>query len=260
MWPGVDEAARAGLREGRLAVQAARAAGLAGEPTRSIEWGRRAVLLGDAEGDGVGGVEARAELARRLVEVDASPEAVRLAEDAVRLAAERGVDPALAAIAEVVLARALLLARRPDDARRRAESAVAAARAAQDPALEVEALTTLAFLDEVDGDREAAAHRLGTALQLARAAREPGAELRAHYSLASMYYYDGDVTAALPVLRTAMTPRGRERAALERAGHRAPAPARHRAVRQRRPRGQPARGRRPASTALPTSPPPGWPR
>jgi len=205
VWPGVDEAARAGLREGRLAVQAARAAGLAGEPTRSIEWGRRAVLLGDAEGDGVGGVEARAELARRLVEVDASPEAVRLAEDAVRLAAERGVDPALAAIAEVVLARALLLARRPDDARRRAESAVAAARAAQDPALEVEALTTLAFLDEVDGDREAAAHRLGKALQLARAAREPGAELRAHYSLASMYYYDGDVTAALPVLRTAMT-------------------------------------------------------
>ena len=108
-------------------------------------------------------------------------------------------------IAEVVLARALLLARRPDDARRRAESAVAAARAAQDPALEVEALTTIAFLDEVDGDRDAAAHRLGTALRLARAAREPGAELRAHYSLASMYYYDGDVTAALPVLQTAMT-------------------------------------------------------
>ena len=122
-WPTVDEAGRAGLHEGRIAVQAAGAAGLAGEPVRGVELARRAVLLCDAEEDGSGGVRARAELARRLVEVDAADESVGPAEDAVRLAAEHEVEPGLAALAEVALARSLLLARRPVAARERAKSA-----------------------------------------------------------------------------------------------------------------------------------------
>ena len=204
VWPSVDGAALTGLSEGRLAVRAARAAALAGEPARAVEWGRRAVALCDAEGDGVGGVHARAELARRLIEVDATRDAVRPAEEAVRLADDSGVDPDLAALAAVVLARALLADRRPDAARPRAESALVAARAAGDPALEVEALTTVAFLDEIDGAREAATDRLGAALRLARAVDEPVAELRVHFSLASMHYYNGEIADSLPVLRTAM--------------------------------------------------------
>ncbi|GAA4401145.1 helix-turn-helix transcriptional regulator [Fodinibacter luteus] len=203
-WPTAGDEARAGLTEGRLAVRASRAAGLAGEPGRAVELGRRAVALCDAEGDAPGGVEARAELARRLVEVDATDEAVGPAEDAVHLAEEGGVEAPLAALAEVVLARSLLGARRPAEARPRAEAALEAARAAAVPGLEADAVTTLAFLDEIAGDRAAAAVRLGTALRLARTAREPLAELRAHYALASLRYYNGDVTASLPVLRTAM--------------------------------------------------------
>jgi DNA-binding CsgD family transcriptional regulator len=203
-WPGVDPAHRAGLREGSIALQAARAAGLAGEPARGVELARRAVLLCDAEGDGVGGVQARAELARRLVEVDAADEAVGPAEDAVRLAAQLEVEPGVAAIAEVTLARSLLLARQAGAARRHAESALATARAAHETGLEVEALATVAFLDEIDGDRDAAAERLGAAIHQARAAHEPVAELRAHYALASLRYYGGEVAAALPVLRSAM--------------------------------------------------------
>ncbi len=204
VWPTVDEAGRTGLHEGRIAVQAAGAAGLAGEPARGVELARRAVLLCDAEDDGAGGVRARAELARRLVEVDAADESVGPAEEAVRLAAVHEVEPGLTALAEVALARSLLLARRPGAARTRATSALATARAAQEPGLEVEALTTLAFLDEIDGDRAAAAERLGAAIRQARVAREPVAELRAHYTLASLHYYGGDIAASLPVLRTAM--------------------------------------------------------
>ena len=185
-------------------MQAARAAGLAGEPVRGVELARRAVLLCDAEGDGAGGVQARAELARRLVEVDAADEAVGPAEEAVRLAAEHGVDPGLAALAEATLARSLLLTRQGGGGPPHAEIALATARAAHETGLEVEALATVAFLDEIDGDRDAAADRLGAAIHQARAAHEPVAELRAHYALASLHYYGGDVAAALPVLRTAM--------------------------------------------------------
>ncbi|HET6967156.1 MAG TPA: response regulator transcription factor, partial [Ornithinibacter sp.] len=204
VWPAVDDADRSGLSKGRLAVRATVAAGLAGEPARAVELGRRAVEHCDGEGDGVGGVQARAELARRLIEVDATDEAVRRAEDAVRLAATTGADPHLVALTEVVLARSLLLARRPDAARLRAESALLASRAARDPGLEVEALTTVAFLDEIDGDRDAAAHGLRAAVRLARDAGELVAELRAHYTLASLHYYAGDVGASLPVLHAAM--------------------------------------------------------
>ena len=203
-WPAVDAADRVGLREGRLAEQASRAAALAGEPVRAVELSRRAVLRSDAEGDRADAVRARAELARRLVEGDAAQEAVGPAEEAVRLAGTSEVDPALAALAEVVLARSLLLARRLPDARRVAEAALAAARAARERGLEVEALTTVAFLDDIAGDRAAAAERLGIAIRQARTADEPLAELRAHYTLASLHYYGGAVDVALPVLRTAM--------------------------------------------------------
>ncbi len=205
-WPNVDRAASlAGASNGRVAVRAARAAGLAGEPSRAIEWAGRAIQLCDADEDGPGRVQARAELVRQLVEIDASDQTVRPAEEAVRLAEAADVDASSAALAHVVLARALLSARRTDEARVQAERALVEARTAGAPGLEVDALTTAAFLDEIDGDREAAASGLGTALRLARAEGELAAELRAHYSLASLHYYNGDVSGALPVLRAAMT-------------------------------------------------------
>ena len=205
-WPNVDDAASlAGASNGRVAVRAARAAGLAGEPSRAIEWAGRAIRLCDADEDGPGRVQARAELVRQLVEIDATDQTVRPAEEAVRLAEAADVDASSAALAHVVLARALLSARRTDEARPQAERALVEARTAGAPGLEVEALTTAAFLDEIDGDREAAADRLGTALRLARAEGELAAELRAHYSLASLHYYNGDVSGSLPVLRAAMT-------------------------------------------------------
>src|SRR4029077_8853617 len=111
----------------------------------------------DAEGDGVGGVQARAELARRLVEVDAADESVGPAGDAARLAAQHEVDPGLAALADATLARSLLLTGRGGAARRHAERGLATARGAHEAGLEVEALATVAFLDEIDGDRDAAA-------------------------------------------------------------------------------------------------------
>ncbi len=204
-WPDVDDAsALAGQSEGHLAVRAARAAGLAGEPSRAIEWARRAIRLCDAARDGHGGVQARAELVRRLVEINATDQTVQPAEEAVILAEAAGVDASTAALAHVVLARALLSARRTDEARPQAERALVVARAADAPGLEVDALTTAAFLDEIDGDREAAADRLGTALRLARAEGELAAELRVHYSLASLHYYNGDVSGSLPVLRAAL--------------------------------------------------------
>ncbi len=208
LWHSVEDAAAlTGRTQGSVALAAARAAGLAGEPSRAIEEARRAIRLLAVEGDTDGGVEARAELARRLVEVDAGEEAVAAAEEAVRMAeqAEPGavMDPTLAT-ARVMLARSLLAARQIDAARVQADHALAAARQAGAPALQVEALTTAAFLDEIDGDLPSSAARLGSALRVARTHDEPAAELRAHYALASMHYYNGDVTGALPVLDAAM--------------------------------------------------------
>ena len=217
---------RAAWRSGRRAPPASPAS----RPAPS-SWARRAIRLCDADGDGPGGVQARAELVRRLIEVDATDQAVRHAEEAVRLAEAAGVDAGSAALAHVVLARALLSARRTDEARPQAERALVEARAAGVPGLEVEALTTAAFLDEVDGDREAAADRLGTALRLARAEGELAAELRAHYALASLHYYNGDVGGSLPVLRAAMTRVDGERPSVEQPGRRAEAAARGRALR-----------------------------
>lgn len=204
-WPNVDGATSlVGASNGRVAIRAAGAAGLAGEPGRAVAWARRAIQLSDADGDHAGGVLARAELARRLVEVDATDQAVRHAEDAVRLAETDGVDAGTAALAQAVLARALLSARRTDEARPQAERALVEARAAGAPGLEVDVLTTTAFLDEIDGDRAGAADGLGAAVRLARAEGDLTAELRAHYSLASLHYYNGDVSGSLPVLGTAM--------------------------------------------------------
>ena len=157
-WPNVEDASSlAGESHGRVAVRAARAAGLAGEQSRAIEWAERAIRLCDADGDRPGGVQARAELVRHLVEVDATDRAVRPAEEAVRLAGSPDVDASTAALAHVVLARALLSVRRTDEARPQAERALLEARAVGAPGLEVDALTTTAFLDEIYGDREAAA-------------------------------------------------------------------------------------------------------
>lgn len=212
VWPSVDGAASlTGLSDGGLAIRAARAAGLAGEPARAIDWARRAIRLCDHSGDRVGAVLARAALARQLVAADAVDQAVPLAEEAASLAqdaslAEDGAGKAnAAALARVVLARALLAARRTDEARPQSDRALAEARAAGDPGLEVEALTTAAFLDEIGGHPATAADRLRTAVRMARTAGELAAELRAHYQLACLHYYNGDVSGSLPVLATAMT-------------------------------------------------------
>ncbi len=204
-WPAVaDPATAAGLGEGRLAIRAARAAGLAGQSATARDWASRAVELCDPEDDPVGALQARAQLAGHLVAVDAGDQAVAAAEAAVRLAEQDEIDEASVAIAYAVLARALLAARRADDARPAADRALDAARAAGAPGLEVDALTTSAFLDELGGDREAAAARLGGALRLARDQGELAAELRVHYMLASLHYYNGDVAASLPVIAAAM--------------------------------------------------------
>ncbi len=203
LWPSVADAATlAGATQGRLATMAAMAGGLAGEPAKAIEWARLAIRLCDADGDAAGSVEARAELVRRMAETDAVDQVVEIAEEAVRLA--EGLDARSVALAHVVLARALLAARRTDEASPQADSAVQAAKAAGAAGLEVEALTTAAFADEVAGDRPAAAARLGSAMRLARAEGEWVAELRAHYMLASLHYYNGDVAGALPVLEAAI--------------------------------------------------------
>ena len=204
-WPAVeDPVALVGVAHGRVAVLAARAAGLGGEPSRAIELAHRAIELFDGEDDRPGRVEARAELARLLVEVGHTDRAVGPAQDAVRLAEDAGVDADTAALAHVTLARALLSDRRIDEARLAADRALTRAAVSGIPALEVEALTTAAFLDDVAGDRPAAAARLETAIRLARRDGEPAAELRARFVLASMHYYGGDVEGAVPVLRAAM--------------------------------------------------------
>ena len=204
-WPGVaDAAALAAASHGQVAVRAALAAGLAGESSHAISWARRAIELCEAEGDAVGGVQARAELVRQLMAANAVDRVVSPAEQAVRLAGAAGVDPACGALAHVMLARALVAARRTDQARSASDRALSAARAAGAPGLEVEALTTAAFVDEIEGDHNGAANRLSSALRRARADGELGAELRAHYALASLHYYNGDVTGSLPVLQAAM--------------------------------------------------------
>jgi ATP/maltotriose-dependent transcriptional regulator MalT len=205
-WPNVpDAASRAGMSHGRAAVQAARAAGLAGEHARGTEWADRAIRLCDDDTDATGGVQARAELVRQLIAIDATDRFVRPAEEAVHLAGSAEVDASTFALAHVILARALLAARRTDEAVPQAERALAEARAAGVPALEVDALTTAAFLDEVNDDREAAIDKLRAALVLARSEGELAAELRAHYTLASLHYYNGDVGPALTVLDAAMS-------------------------------------------------------
>jgi ATP/maltotriose-dependent transcriptional regulator MalT len=205
-WPAVEDAAQlTGTSHGRAAVHAARAAGLAGEPTRGIDLASRAIALCEAEDDAVGGVRARAELVRHLIAVDATGRVVGPAEEAVRLAQTDELDAHTSALAHVTLARALLAARRTDEAVPQAERALAAARAAASPELEVDALTTAAFLDEINDDRDAAIDRLRAALVLARAEGELAAELRASYTLASLHYYTGDVSSAIAVLDAAMS-------------------------------------------------------
>ena len=190
--------------QGDVAVRACRAAGLAGERGRALEWGRRAVALCDAAGEVTGGVRARAEWVRQLLATDRTAEAVAPAREAVALADGGEVDAGTSALARVVLARALLADRRPEECRPHADRALQQARGTGDHGLEVEALATVAFLDEIAGDRAAAADRLGAAIRLARAEEELAAELRAHYSLASMHYYNGDVAGSLPVLGAAL--------------------------------------------------------
>jgi DNA-binding CsgD family transcriptional regulator len=212
LWPVVDDAgALAGASRGQLAGRAAGAAGLAGESHRAIEWARLAMALCDADGDGTGAVQARAELVRQLMAVDAltSAEAIeqalRPAQDAVAMAESMDLGAGTTALAQLVLARALVSVRRTGEARRPSDRALAEARTAGAVGLEVEALTTAAFLDEIEGDRHAADDRLRDALRLSRAAGELAAELRAHYQLASLHYYNGDVSGSLPVLHTAMS-------------------------------------------------------
>lgn len=189
--------------EGEVTARAALAARLAGEPRRALELARRAMHLCDAMDDASGAVRARVELARQLMEMGATDQALGPARDAVRLAATVDVDVDAAALAQAALARALLADRRPAEARPQAERALAAVRAARAPGLEVDVLTTTALLDEIDGHLESAAERLGEAVRFARAAGELTAESRAHYALASLRYYNGDVSGSLPILRAA---------------------------------------------------------
>jgi DNA-binding CsgD family transcriptional regulator/tetratricopeptide (TPR) repeat protein len=201
-WPQVTDAeAIAELPEGEVSVRAALAARLAGEPRRALQLARRAIRLCDARDDASGAVRARVELARQLVEMGATDQALGPAQDAVRLA--ESADAADAALAHAVLARALLADRRPAEARPQAERAFAAVRNARAPGLEVDVLTTTALLDEIDGHLESSAQRLGEAVRSARAAGELTAESRAHYALASLHYYNGDVAGSLPILRAA---------------------------------------------------------
>ena len=204
-WPEVDLAAEvAESSEGRVALRAARAAGLAGEPARAAELARLAIRLCDEEGDGPGSVDARASLVRLLVATDAAGQAVGPAEEAVRLAESPDVDAVSSALAHVVLARALLGARRLDEAREQGDRALHAAHETGVAGLEVEALTTAALLDEIGGDLGGAAARLGDAVRVAQAEGEPVVELRARYALASLRYYNGDIAGSLPVLRAAL--------------------------------------------------------
>ncbi len=204
-WPGVEDAAAlAEATYGQVALRAALAAGLAGESSRAISWARRAIELCDADGDAVGGVQARAELVRQLVAADATDRVIAPAEEAVRLAESAEVDPVNKALAHVMLARALLSTRQLSRARSASDAALSAASTAGAPGLEVEALTTAAFLDEIEGDRSGAADRLANAIRRARADGELAAELRAHYALASLHYYNGDVRGSLPMLQAAM--------------------------------------------------------
>jgi ATP/maltotriose-dependent transcriptional regulator MalT len=204
-WPEVDTAAEvAESSEGQVALRAARAAGLAGEPTRAAELARRAIRLCDEEGDGPGSVQARAALVRLQIAAGAAGQAIGTAEEAVRLAESPDVDAVSSALAHVVLARALLGARRVDDAREQGDRAVHAAHETGVAGLQVEALTTSALLDEIGGDLDGAAARLADAVRVAQAEGEPAAELRARYALASLRYYNGDVAGSLPVLRAAL--------------------------------------------------------
>ena len=162
-WPNVEDAAAlAGESEGRVAVRAARAAGLAGEPARAIEWARRAIRLCDDDGDGTGGVQARAELVRQLLVADATDQTVRPAEEAVR--ARRGRPRSTPTRWHSPTWCWHGHCWRPGASTRRARRPSARwseARAAGAPGLEVEALATKAFLDEIDGDRQGAADGLG---------------------------------------------------------------------------------------------------
>lgn len=206
LWSGVPDAAGlAGRSLGRASGEASRAAGLAGEAAQGIAWATRAIELCDQDDDVVGGVLARTELVRQLIALDSTEQAVRPAEDAVRLAEATGADAHTSALAHVMLARALLASRRTDEAVPQAARALDAARAAPAPVLEVDALTTAAFLDEVAGERDAAVDKLRSALVLSRSEGALAAELRAHYTLASLHYYNGDVAAALTVLDAAMS-------------------------------------------------------
>ena len=252
----------AGPSEGRVAVRAARAAGLAGEPARGVELARRAIRLCD---DGRG----RCRVACRRACRAGSPAgrgrrrrpggraggggraAARSADGRRRLAALAHVvaGPGAAAGPPRRTRRAGRPSRRwPRPGRRRL------------PGLEVEALTTVGAPRR---DRRRPGRpppdRLGDAVRLARAAGEPVAELRAHYALASLHYYNGDVAGSLPVLRAAMarvaetglrwSDAGR-RAAAARSPSRSSSPATSRAA------WTPPRRRR---AGHPTSPPPGWP-
>lgn len=200
LWESVDEArGQVGTSAAELTVRAARAAGLAGEPGRAVELAQRAVELAEA---GDIRIAAQLELARALMGLDRAEEAAEQAQLAAQ-AAEETASP-LEVAARSMLARALLAARRPGQARPHAEAARAKVVVAGDPGLEVELLATLALLDEIDGDRDRAAAGLRHALERAVALGDLAAELRVRYALACLHYYNGDVDGALPVLRDAV--------------------------------------------------------
>jgi DNA-binding CsgD family transcriptional regulator len=188
----------AGAEPLQLTLRAAAAAGAAGELHRAASLARAAVAGAARGGDPALEAAARADLAKRLYEVDADVEA--LAEIAKVRSLLAGTGPSPTRVWAVALEAQLTHHDSIDGTRGLVEPALAEARALGLPAAEADLLLTLAVREGAVGDVEVAARRLAEAQRLATEAADPLVALRAVYNLGINRMDSGDLEGARATL------------------------------------------------------------
>jgi DNA-binding CsgD family transcriptional regulator len=204
LWDRVPDPERvAGVDRPTLLLRAANAAGNSGEFRHAVGFAREAVEAVDAGREPLRAAVAYERLGEYLYLTSGFEEGLEATRRAVELVPP---DPpsALRALVTGALARALLGARRYDEARAWCDEALAMTKVVDAPEEETHALTTLAVLEMRLDNAEVARSLLRDARSRAADAGVRAQELRAQFNIGSLELDGGDLTAACDALDEAV--------------------------------------------------------
>ena len=216
VWDAVPEAeAVAGLSQVHLGLQAAAAAGDAGDLSHAVALAEEAVRRAETSDDGSPAHNellalCYSQLAAYFYLVDRDAESVAASSRAMELLRGSPLSPIVVQVAAMHARAAGAIILDPDGVeplaavRASAEEALRGAHELSLTDVESDVLVTLAHLDEAAGDGNAAVERLTNARDLARKGGHHGIRLRAEYNLGALRYYAGDVAGALEQLPEAI--------------------------------------------------------